>query len=144
MSRYIACIEVRPLLSGIWICEDCRVVYEGEIVVTFDHPNPLVRSHPRRFRIPIIYAMHVSTFYTYHGSSPTRPARLSNSFQFEPTRSYPFSLRVIREETSPSISRSPIKVTFSSDLVPSGRVITPSNKIKEDPVEYESGSELVV
>ena len=55
-----------------------------------------------------------------------------------------FPLRVIREETSPSISWSPIKVTFSSDLVPSGRVITPSNKIKEDPVEYESGSELVV
>ncbi|KAK7281301.1 hypothetical protein RIF29_09151 [Crotalaria pallida] len=144
MSRYIACIEIRPLPSGTWIYEDHRAVFEGEVEITFYHPNPLIRFRPRRFRIPITYTMHVPPFYTYHGPPPARPARSYHSFRFRPTRSHPFTSRVVHKETPPSDPRSPVRVSRSPDPVPSGRVHSSSDEIEEDPVEDESGSEPVV
>ena len=119
-------------------------MYEGEVEFTFYHPNPLVRFRPRRFRIPIIYTMHVPPFYTYHGPPPARPARSYHSFRFRPTRSHPFTSRVVREETPSSDPRSPIRVPPFPDPVPSGRVPSASDEIEEDPSEGTSGDEPVV
>ncbi|KAK7256466.1 hypothetical protein RIF29_29916 [Crotalaria pallida] len=57
MARYLACIELRPLPSGVWYYEDHRATFEGELGVTLYHPNPLARvrpptrSHPSASRV---------------------------------------------------------------------------------------------
>ena len=144
MARYLACIEMRPLPSGVWYYEDHRATYEGEVEVTLYHPNPLARVRPRRFRIPIIYTLHVPPFYTYHGPPQTRPARRFHSFRFRTaTRSHPSAFRVVREETPTPRPMSPVHGTPSADPVPRGGTPTRSEEVEEDPEEGESEGEPV-
>ena len=84
MSRFLACLEMRPV-RGTWEYEERRATFEGEVELIFRHPNPLAYMRPRRFRIPMIYAQHVPPAFTYrHGTPPPQPARRRSHFRFRP------------------------------------------------------------
>ena len=144
MARYLACIEIRPIPSGIWTFEEHRATFEGEVEITLYHPNPLVRVRPRRFRIPLVYTMHVPPFYTYRGPPPARPMRRFHSFRFRSaTRSHPSSHRVVPDRT-PSPDPTEYARTAPADYRPSGGVAAQSGEVEEDPEEGESEEEVHV
>ena len=132
MARNMICVEMRPLPNGEWNFEDHRAIYEGDVEVTFRHPNPWSRMRPRRTRIPMMYIMHIPPNFVFrHGTPPPPPRRFPR--RTLPPSPSPSEERIILEVPAPSRpstrarSRTPV-------YVPSDPA---HEEEEEDPIEDE-------